>query len=242
MRVDLGTRLLSKLLIVPLLLLASGLVVLVVDRSGLAGPVLLLVVLVIFGVLWRAPKGNKKSFGTYKSVEAYFVREHDQVWSSHLDGSLPQLASGFVKRIVGWAPNGVKLVSSDEDRRRVRELSLRAFKNMLGELANKPGSVIVSASHLNRASRNPSRIQERINVVANQPGWTYRLCTRKLTWYESLWGRWCFKWAVEPDLGESFFKVVVDGIIVWRLADKKPTEISGLCMLETKDGFEDGEV
>lgn len=230
MLVDFGVKRIGTLvvLLVPFIMVSAVLSV-IEPFHPVWMPVLALgaVVLVICDLLCRR---CRKSFGKYKGVDAFFVREYGQVWSSHLDCGLLMNVVGIVKRLARKAPKGVKLVSTDEDRHRVRSLSVRAFQKILIELADTPGAVIVSVSHLNRVSRNPSRIQERIDAVLKSLGWTYRRCTRELTWYQSAWGRWYFKWPVEPERGETWFKVVVDGIVVWRLADKQPVGIPRLRM------------
>lgn len=154
----------------------------------------------------------------YKGVDVFFLRERGRVWSSHI-GGYPR---GFWARLLGrrFGGHGVRLLTCRQDRMHLEALSLQAFGEKLDSLADTPGAVVISASVLNRADRNPQRLPDRVRVLQARRGqWRYRLIDRRLGRCTSVLGRLIFQWDVR---GGWWARAVVPGVVAWRVQDMEP--------------------
>lgn len=115
-------------------------------------------------------------------------------------------------------------------------LSLQAFGEKLDSLVGTPGAVVISASVLNRADRNPQRLPARVQVLQARKGqWCYRLIERRLGWWTSMMGRLIFQWDVP---GGWRACAVVPGVLAWRVQDAAPRlKRHGLTLIDGVGGW-----
>lgn len=165
-----------------------------------------------------------RRYDNHKGIRVIAQRERPfdvfQTWSTHLGSPMIRSIVWRLRRIfLFWMKNDtyLRVLKNKADRDMVNTKSTRAFMAMLGEHHAKPGVLIISTSLLNRRNRSATRLQERINAVACQPGWRYEMVVRELGLILSLAARFQFGWKSVPC--EKGGRFQAPGIVAWRTGD-----------------------
>lgn len=171
-------------------------------------------------------KKNTRVHETYKGVKVVFTQERPGVWSSHFDGYPLSYWKAFWRSCLSLSGEPVRLLPNKRDRQNLEDFALDAFQCQLTLCQKTPRAVILSASVLNQAKRRSDRLIRRERIVQTHPGgWKYERINRNMSLFETLVGRILFRWKINKDYGETFFRAVAPGIVVWRSKDPKPSVV-----------------